>query len=288
MTTNAGTIEDAKVNVREAVREAAPWIEGFARFGYVAKGLVYVIVGALSAMAAIGAGGRTTGSNGAMHTILEQPFGKVLLGVVAFGLLCFGLWQVLRAVEDPDRVGCDVKGCFKRVNYFGSGLLYFLLVAGALKLIFLHVGGDGTGDANAKSWTATIMAYPFGRLVVGAIGISIAIYGLFNLFFAHRAQLQDQVMLERMGTEGHRWARIVGRFGIAARGIVFILIGWFFIAAAYHLDAARARGIGGALAAVEQQSYGPAMLGIVAVGLIAYGVFQFILARYRVIRTPGN
>lgn len=282
------TLNDAKETAGDIRRSAGPWIERFARFGYAAKGCVYVIVGVLAAMAAAGAGGRTTGTHGAMHEILQQPFGRVLLAIIAAGLSGFGVWQIIRSVEDADNAGSDFKGIAKRIGWFFSGLGYFLLCVGALRLIFFHTGGgdaSGSGDENTRSWTATIMSYTFGRYAIAGVGIGVGIYGLFNLFFANRAQLEDQVMLKRINSDDHNWKRWIGRVGIGARGAVFVLIGWFFIVAAWHEKPEEARGIGGALKTLEQQPYGPWILGIVAVGLIAYGVFQLLLARYRVIKT---
>ena len=268
--------------VDRALRQASPFVEHYARFGYAAKGFVYCIVGALAAMAAFGAGGQTTGSEGALHTILRQPFGKVLLGVVGVGLAGYALWQFIRAVEDPEHAGSDAKGIFKRIGFFISGVIHVGLVVAAVQLLLgSGGGGDESGDSGAQGWTATLMSYPFGQFLVAGAGIGIVIYGLFNLYRAYKADLDKMLALGQMGATAHRWVILISRFGIAARGVVFGLIGWFLIAAAMHANASEAKGVGGALRYLEGQPYGPWLLGFVALGLIAYGVYEFVRARYR-------
>ena len=105
----------------KAARQASPWVEWIARFGYAAKGVGYVVMGVLAVLAAAGAGGgSTTDQNGAFQTIEEAPFGQVLLGVVAVGLVGYVLWRSIQAVADPDGEGTDLKGVVKRIGYAGA------------------------------------------------------------------------------------------------------------------------------------------------------------------------
>jgi hypothetical protein len=276
-------VDKAREHVRDAVHKASPFVEKFARFGYASKGVVYLIVGALAAMAAFGAGGgETTGSRGALRTIAEQPFGQVLLGVVAFGVLGYSLWQFIRAIEDPENEGSDRKGIGKRIAFFFSGIIHLGLVFAAVGII-RGSGGGGDDDAKAQGWTARLMSYPSGQWVVAAAGLGILCYGARQLYRAFKAKLDKMLALGGMGAGAARAVRYVCRFGMAARGVVFGLIGAFLVAAAIHENPGEARGVGGALDTVARQSYGPWLLGIVALGLVAYGIYELVKARYRMI-----
>jgi hypothetical protein len=264
--------------------EAAPWIERLARVGYVAKGVVYVIIGVLAARAAFGAGGRTTGSRGAMETIIQQPFGRTMLAVIAIGLLGYSAWQLIAAATDAERKGSEAKGLALRVAQAGRALVYAGLALSAARLVMGEPGGDGGGDASAADWTARLMAAPAGRWLVGLAGAGVIGYALYQLYRAYAAKVRKHLDLSEATPSQAEWVVRLGRFGIAARGVVFVVIGWFLVRAAMEYDPDRASGLGGALATLARQDYGAWLLGIVALGLIAYGVYQFANARYRRIR----
>ena len=129
------------------------------------------------------------------------------------------------------------------------------------------------------------MSYPLGRIVLGLIGAGIGTYGLWHLYRAYAAKLDKRLMLERLGGEGRRAVTWVARFGIAARGVVFAIIGVFLIVAAWRYNAGEARGLEGALATLRRQPFGQWLLAVIALGLVAYGIYQFVRARYRRIET---
>ena len=273
-------------NVRQQVmREVSPFMEHFARLGYAAKGVVYLIVGGLAAMVAGGMGGQTTGSHGAMETLAHQPFGRVMLAIIAAGLSGYSLWQFIRAVEDPEGAGDDAKGISKRIGYFCSGVGHLFLIFYALTIIIGYGGsGDASGNESARSLSGQAMNYPLGRWAVGVVGAGIVCYGCYQLFRAFKGKLDKQLRLYRIRAEAQGAVVTVSRFGIAARGIVFGIVGVFLIIAAKNYNPHEARGVGGALHALEEQAYGPWLLAIVALGLIAYGIYEFIRAFYRQIK----
>jgi len=282
MTTLPSSFHDAKAHLDHARHKASPFIEKFARFGYAAKGVVYVVVGALAAVAAFGNGGATTGSRGALQTIAHQPFGQVLLGVVALGLAGYAMWQFIRAIEDPENEGADGKAIAKRVGFFISGAIHFALVMYAISITFgTSGGGSGADDAGAKSWSAKAMSYPMGRWLVAAAGVGILCYGVWQLIRAFQANLDKRLRLGEIKPETRRFVVAVSRFGLASRGVVFAIIGVFLALAAYRENPNEARGLAGALRTLQEQPYGPWLLGIVAFGLIAYGIYEFVKARYR-------
>ena len=284
MTTVPTNLNQARADLRDARRKASPFLEKFARFGYAAKGVVYVVVGALAALAAFGSGGQTTGSKGALQTIAEQPYGRVLLGLVAFGLAGYALWQFIRAIEDPEYEGSDGKAIAKRVGFFISGVIHFGLVWYAIGILTGAAsggGGGGGGDSGAQTWSARVMEYPMGRWLLMLIGAGIVGYGIFQLTKAFKSELGKRLHLGQLEPGTYRAVVAISRFGLAARGVVFGIIGGFLATAAYHHNPGEARGVDGALEALQRQPYGPWLLGTVAVGLIAYGIFEFVKARYR-------
>jgi hypothetical protein len=259
------------------VRQAAPWVERLARIGYAAKGVVYVLVGALAFQSAIGRGGQLTDSQGAFRTLLRQPFGQALLIAVALGLLGYALWRFVSAFSDPEGWGSDAKGIGRRVVEFFRGAIHLALAVQAFRLS----QGQSSGGGNAPAETsATVLSLPLGQLLLGIGAAAIAAYGLYQIYRAWTAKLSKKLRLT-MSARARRWVIAVSRAGIAARGIVFATVGFYVAQAALTRDASEARGLRGALQALASGETGTWLLPIVAVGLIGYGIYQFIQARYR-------
>lgn len=274
-------------NLEQPARRAAshPWIEKLARLGFAAKGIVYFVVGLLAAQAAFGTGGKTTDSSGALSTIVTQPFGKFLLALVTIGLIGYALWRLVQTIFDPEHAGepTKAKQIAQRIGYGLSALTYSGLALTAIKLI---MGNPTSGGDSTQDWTARFMAQPFGRWLVGLAGLVVIGVGLAYLYEAFKAKFQRHFNLNLMSESERQWTKRLGQFGIAARGIVFGIIGLFLTLAALRQNANEARGLGGALAALAAQPFGPWLLGIVALGLIAYSIYSLIEARYRQIRHP--
>jgi hypothetical protein len=271
----------AQSSAKQAVREAAPWIQRLARLGYAAKGVVYLIIGWLALRAAVGAGGETTDSGGALQTILRQPYGWVLLGAVALGLAGYAVWRFVQAGMDPEGTGGDAKGIATRVAFAISGALHAALALEAARMAFGFGGAGKGGDAGPQDWTAAVLQQPFGRWLVVAVGLGIAAFGLAELVRAYRADLPKRLDLSHLSSAARVWVVRFGRMGMAARGIVFGLIGGLLVRAALNHDASQARGLGGALESLHAQPHGRWLLGLVAAGFIAYGLFELVQARYR-------
>jgi hypothetical protein len=288
MTQLTKPIRDIRVEAKQAAQRAAmhasPAIVALARAGYAAKGVTYGLVGGLALLAAFGSRGTTTGSKGALATLLEQPFGQVILTVIAVGLAGYALWCFVRAIIDPEDDGNDAKGIGKRLVQFGKGVVHVMLVVAVVGMI-RGTGDSGNEDRGIEQWTAKLMSFPLGIWLVGLIGAGIIAYGARQLYRAWTVDLDDQLGLGRMGPAAHRWTLRVSRFGMAARGVVFGVIGVFLINAALKANPDEATGVGGALQALQRQPYGSALLALIALGLIAYGVYELIRARYRRIET---
>lgn len=259
---------------------AGPWVTLLARFGYAAKGVVYIIIGVLAAYAAFTSGGKTTDSRGALQEILFQPYGKYLLGAVAFGLAGYALWRFVQAVKDTENKGSGAKGIAVRLGYAAFGVIYAGLAFSAVQMV-LGSGGKSGGESSSKEWTATLLAQPFGQWLVGAAGLGFIAAAGSHFYKAYTAKFREKLMTSRMSEKAQNFALRSGQFGLAARGAVFGIIGAFLIQAALHSNAGEARGLGGALTALGQQTYGQLLLGVVALGLVAYGFYMLVLARYR-------
>jgi hypothetical protein len=270
-------IED---HVRESATEASPWIEGLGRFGYAAKGIVYLIIGGLAVQAALGHGGQTTDQQGALSRIAEAPFGRSLLVVLAVGLLGYALWQVVRAALDTEHKGSDAKGVLMRAISVGVGVIYAGLAFSAIRLAMGVGSGQGSTE-KAQGWTAWSLSQPFGVWLVGLAGAAVVANGLYQLYRASKSNLTEDLYLTDVGATHRDGVTRIGRAGYAARGVAFVMIGGFLIAAAMHENPGEARGLDGALATLAGQPFGPYLLGLVAAGLAAYGIFALVEARYR-------
>jgi hypothetical protein len=258
-------------------------VEKLARFGYAVKGVVYGLIGVLAVMAAFGSGGQTSGSRGVLGTIADGPFGQVLLVLIAIGLFGYALWRFVQSFVDPDNKGTDAEGIVKRVGYFASGVIYAGLGVAAVRLL---LGSGGGGGSNADSWTAKLMAQPFGLWLVGIVGAIVIGVGLYQLYKAYEASFFEKLKTGEMSATERTWTKRTGRAGLAARGVVFGIIGFFLIQAALNANPQEARGLGGALDTLAAQPYGPYLLGLVALGLVGYGIYCGVNARYR--RIPAG
>ena len=275
----AGPVVPGTRQVRQATREAAPWIERLGRLGVATKGFAYLIVGVLAALAAIGAGGATTDQRGAFAWLLEQSFGRPLLAVVAVGLVGYALWRFVQAGLDTEAKGSDAKGLQARGAYMVSGLVYLALCFSVVQLL-LGAGAE-SGESTTQHWTAWLFERPFGRWLVGLGGAAIVATGFVQFYRAYAAKFREKLRIDDLSPDQERWVVRLGRLGFAARGLAFTIIGGFLIAAALHANPAEARGLGGALDALAAQPFGPWLLGLTAVGLAAFGVYMFVEARYR-------
>lgn len=277
----ARTINTVEQMGREAGRAAAnavprPWVERLARLGYAARGVVYALVGILAVQAAFGFQGETTDTRGALSKIAEQS--TLLLWVIALGLFGYALWRVIQGVLDPEHKGNDAKGLVQRGAMVVSGLIY-----GGLALASVRIAsgsGDG-GGGGQQGFTADLMTKPFGRWLVVLAGIAVVVWGFVQLRDGWTEKFKKHLKLQEMDATEQRLAVNTGKAGLLARGIVFLLTGWFLIQAGLRFDPSQARGLDGALETLAAQPYGPWLLAIVAIGLVAFGAYSILQARYR-------
>ncbi|NJN16493.1 MAG: DUF1206 domain-containing protein [Oscillochloris sp.] len=271
------------MKARRAAEDVSPWLKTLTRLGYAAKGIVYALVGILAIQIIIGTSGQDADTRSALREIAQQPFGTFLLWVVGIGLLFYALWRFVQGGLDPDNKGNDAKGIITRIGYAVSGVIYTGLAFSAFGIVTGtgSGGGGGGGDQSAQGWTAWLMSQPFGQWLVGIVGAIVVGVGIYQIYKGATKKFREKLKTYEMGNTERTWSIRSGQIGLIAHGVVQGLIGWFLIQAAWQAQPQEARGLGGALATLLQQPYGQWLMGAVAIGLFAYGVFQFVLARYR-------
>lgn len=256
-----------------------------ARTGYAARGIIYLIVGCLAVLAALGRGGGTTDSRGALTEVLNAPFGTVLLVAIAVGLVCYAAWRAIQAFLDADHHGTDAKAIVIRVGLAVSAVVHLGLALFALSIVFgFGSSGGQSGSGSQQEWTAWLLGQPFGQWLVGLVGAAIIGAGIAHFVKAWTAKFERRF---EMTEQERQLITPVSRFGLFARGVAFLLIGGFFIVAAWQQDPGEARGLSGALDALQQQPYGWVLLGLLALGLIAFGLYSVIESVYRRVDMPA-
>lgn len=249
----------------------------FARTGYAARGIVYLLVGGLAALAAFGQGGKTTDSKGALTQLLAAPMGDVLLGALAIGLMGYALWRCIQAFTDTDHHGNGPKGLVIRAALAVSAVTHLLLAVFAIKLI-TTLGGSGSKDGGSEGTASWLMSQPFGRWLVGGVGLVMIGVGIAHGIKGAKAQFADNF---DMPPNVQRWTYPVCRFGLMIRGLVFMVVGTFFVVAAYHVNPDEAGGIAEVFDTFREQPFGVWLMGFVAAGLFAFGAYSMLEAFYR-------
>jgi len=254
-------------------------IERLARLGFASVGTVYLIIGFLAAAAGAGKGGKTTGHEGAVSYLLEKPLGKPVLIVMILGLAGYALWLFASAFMDSDRRGSKAKGLAIRAGAFFRGLIYVGFTFEIIRILRGHRSSGG-GDSQAQHWTATIMEKPLGPWLVVAAGLGVIGYGAYQLYRAWEAKLSKRLHLGEMKPATERKVVLVSRIGIGARGLVFLMVGGSLVIAGLRHNPGAAHTTSGAMGELP-----PPALIAVGIGLMAYGVYAFVNARYRSIST---
>ena len=267
-----------KAEVKRAGHKAAfsPLMEALTRLGYGARGLIYITMGLLAVQVALGKGGALASPQGAIAAIGKQPAGMFLLWVVLVGIIAYSAWGVVRAVFDPLHKGSDMKGLLARAGFLTSAFSYAILIwptYGYITGVSQTAGGSQT-----QNFIASIMAMPLGRWAIGILGLAVLAGGVYQIYLGFKPGFDRQFQTYALNAKEIKLAADVGRFGTAARGVVLALMGALITLAAYQANPSQPVGMDSALATLLTQPYGIWLLGIVAVGLIAFGFYSMLSA----------
>ena len=255
-----------------------PVMQALARTGYVASGVLHILIGWLAlqvawgSFAGSGGSGEQADQSGALEALAGQPLGGLLLWVVVAGCAGLGVWQLVEALtqarrggDASDRVGAGLKALGKAVAY-----LAIAVSAGKVAM------GSGTsGSKQSADLTAQIMEAPGGRVLVVLLGVGVVAIGVYHVHKGLTRKFRDDLD----GRQGPAVERLAVA-GYVAKGVVLGLVGVLFVVAGVHKAAGEATGLDGALRTLREQAYGPVLLTVVALGLAAYGLYSVARARY--------
>lgn len=249
-----------------------------ARIGFAARGLVYLLIGWFALDVAVN-GGQLKDNQGALGTLAYAPLGHVLLGICGLGFAGYAVWRLTEAITDPENRSRDTKGNFARVGNALSGITHIMLAVATIRLALKETSMQqgSPGDRSAESWSAWVLEQPGGVFLLVLVGAGLLAVAAAQARKAYKARF------DKMGGDvpAPDYVRWIGRFGYAARALIFAIIGSFIIMAALNHDPDRAGGLGEALQELRSQNYGALLLGVVAFGLALFGMFSLIEAKYR-------
>jgi hypothetical protein len=252
-------------------------IEKLARIGLVAQGISFALVAVLAIELALGEGGKATDRQGALRALAEHSEGRVVVIALAVGFGCYALWRLFEAIFGHKLESYRDEGIWKRASAAGKAAIYGGLCAVAVSIL---LGEEGGGNEEQEA-TEGILGWPGGRWIVYAIALALAAAAVWNVWRGVSRRFEKQLKTGEMDARARRVTTVFAVTGLVARGIVFGLISWFFFKAAAEYDPDEARGLDGALRKLAAQEYGQGLLGLVAAGLLAYGGFCLVQARYR-------
>lgn len=271
---------------RGAVKHASsnPVLALLERLGYLVRGALYAVMGILALRIALGmGGGKATDLAGSLVALTGNPFGKLVLVVAAVGLSAYAIWGFTRAIYDPLRRGSDASGYAARLGFVSSALSYGAIVFFAVQLL---MGSGSTGSDSPQKTIASVLSHPAGGALTVIIGLVALGIGLGQFVEAYRATFKADLKGAQMSKTERSLAIAFGRFGMFARGVIFVVIGWFMVQAGIHHDAGQVQGFGGAFLFLLGQPFGRVLLGVVALGFVALGLHSFACARW--IRLMGR
>lgn len=250
-------------------------INRVAQTGLVAKGVVYLLLGLLAFMAAFelgGHGNKEATQTGALQFVKDLPAGEVILIAVVIGLLCYSYWRGMQAYH----TNSDKKGWGKRLRYIFSGLAYLAFAYTAIRV----AGGDhSTGDSN-QDVARELLSKPLGQVLVWLFALILTAVGAYQIYYGLSEKYQKHVQHLSLHTEHATLLLRSGKVGYISRGIVWLVIAFLFIRAAISATASEAGNTGKAFQFIESTPYGSPLLGVLGAGLMAYGIFNFVRARY--------
>jgi hypothetical protein len=273
------TIEETVKAAEETVRK--PFVKKIARLGFYTKGFLFIVIGILAVMVAIGQkGGELADPTGALAHVAALDFGRILLIIFIVGAASHGIWNILRGAADVDNAGRKWQGIVKRCIAVGVGIFYVWLAFSAFGILIAERITEGNGEVQ-RNIAQFFLALPMGAILLFLIGLSTIGAGIHECYSGISGKYRENFRLFTLGKTQQQLINFLGVLSFTARAIIFCLVGYFFISAAIHYNADEVIGIDGALAILAQTYYGKTILFITAAGLVCHGLLSLYEARFR-------
>ncbi|MFF1420464.1 DUF1206 domain-containing protein [Streptomyces sp. NPDC058280] len=272
------------LNGRGTAQRAAnsPAMDAAARWGFVARGVIYLLIGVLALQIAFGGGGKQADRGGALAEIAEQPMGSVLLWALGIGLVGMALWRLSEALFGAAGPDGGKKG--KRLLSAGRFVFYGFVAYSVLAFAAGDKGsGGGSSDQQSQDVTAKALELPGGQWIVGIVGVGIVVAGLWVGVRAVLRKYHKHLKLSQMSHRARKFTDVTGVGGGAGRGILFTAVGVFVVQAAVEYQPDKAKGFDDTLRSFTDTPAGPWLLAAVALGLALFGIFSFAMARWRTV-----
>lgn len=255
---------------------ANPWVQRLARFGMVIRGVIYFVPGIVALQVALSLRPSVMSQQSTIKLIATQPASQALLVATAIGLLGYAMWGIIRAVVDPLDRGHHIGGILRRLGYLTSAIAYIGMLAATVGYLVTAIAHD-----SSSNWAASVRSHPLGAVVVAIIGVCWVLgAGLAQVADGWTGSFMRDFDEARMGPAVRRWALVTGRAGMISRGVVFTVIGGLFIISSTHASTRHTVGMDDALLQIFHRPFGRLMLGVAGAGLMAFGCFAAMCARW--------
>lgn len=252
--------------------------ERLGRVALATQGALYFVVGIIAVSLATGDHSGEASQKGAIESVARQPFGKVLLVVLLAGLVAHACWRTLLAVRGEPGSDDDGKSVVKRIANLGRAAIYVSFSYFAWQILTRSSAEEGDTE---KESTARVLEWPGGKWIVIGVGLAVVAAGIWNVSKIVTAKFLENLDLGGLDERKRNVVEISGRVGYAARGVAFALVGWFVIEAGMQHDPSESRGLDESLRELLGRSHGPWILAALAVGMVLFGAYRIMDARFR-------
>jgi hypothetical protein len=263
--------------LESSARQASnsPAMAAIARFGLAVRGFIYLVIGWIALQIALGHRTQEANQRGALAEVAHQPFGKVLLWVLGFGFAAYALWRLSEAAFGTAvagrKAGPRIQSLVRGIVYASFAVTTFTFIAGT---------SHQTQARQQETTTAKVMKHTAGRWLVGLIGVIVVVVGVALIIEGLRKKFAKELQLHELSGTTRTVVLRLGMIGTTARGVVFAVAGFLVVEAVVRYQPSKSTGLDGALRTLAKQSYGPWLLGALAVGLLAFGLYGLASARY--------
>lgn len=253
-------------------------IKNIARLGLLAKAITYAIIGVLTFMAALNIGGQKASKLKVLEFLEKQTFGAILLVILGIGLFCYALWCFIQALKDPESIGKDTKAILLRIGTFITGLIYSSLGV----IAFINAFGSFSPSGNSGGESSSFLATNLGLILIGIAGAIVTVLGIYQFTKINEDSFEKDFSRKSIREKKRKKTIYSTAYvGLTARGIILVIIGYFALTAAFTANPSKVKSTTEVFAFLEQSSYGNWLLGTVAIGLIAFSLYTFMLSKYR-------